>query len=50
VTIGLTGKDGGLMTGHCKKNIVVSSSITARIQETHILIGHILCELIEKGY
>jgi D-sedoheptulose 7-phosphate isomerase len=46
-TLGLSGKGGGQMTGLCDVNIVVPSAITARIQEMHILIGHILCKAID---
>ena len=46
--LGLTGKDGGKMAGCCDLNIVVPSEITARIQEMHILIGHILCKAVDE--
>ena len=46
-TIGLTGKGGGLMNECCDINIIVPSDITARIQEMHILIGHILCASVD---
>jgi len=46
-TVGLTGSGGGQMKGFCDCLITVDSKDTARIQETHILIGHIICELIE---
>ena len=46
-TIALLGKDGGLAEGHSDLAIVIPSVSTARIQEAHILIGHILCDLIE---
>jgi D-sedoheptulose 7-phosphate isomerase len=46
-TIGLSGKDGGKMKGICDVNIVVPSNTTARIQEMHILIGHILCKAVD---
>jgi D-sedoheptulose 7-phosphate isomerase len=46
-TIGLSGKDGGKMKGICDVNIVVPSNTTARIQEMHILIGHILCNAVD---
>ncbi|RYY35848.1 MAG: SIS domain-containing protein, partial [Sphingobacteriaceae bacterium] len=42
-TLGLSGRDGGKMNGICDLNIVVPADVTARIQEMHILIGHILC-------
>ncbi len=47
-TIALLGKDGGLCKGLADHALVVPSENTARIQESHILIGHILCELIEE--
>jgi len=48
-TIGLTGKDGGEVAGICNLALIVESDSTQRIQETHITIGHILCELIEDA-
>lgn len=47
ITIGLTGSNGGSMAELCDICIKVPSNNTARIQEVHILIGHILCEKIE---
>lgn len=47
-TVGLTGGAGGMLKELCDTSIVVPSSNTARIQEAHILIGHILCELVEE--
>jgi D-sedoheptulose 7-phosphate isomerase len=47
-TIGLTGETGGGMTALCDVCLHVPSSDTARIQEIHILIGHILCYLVEQ--
>ncbi len=46
-TIALTGNDGGSMAKVADFSLIVPSSSTPRIQETHILIGHILCELVE---
>ncbi len=46
--IGLTGAGGGKIADICDLSINVPSEDTARIQECHILIGHILCEKIEK--
>ena len=46
-TIGLGGKDGGMLAKIVDVAITVSSSSTARIQECHIAIGHLLCELVE---
>jgi D-sedoheptulose 7-phosphate isomerase len=47
-SIGLSGYDGGDMNQICDINLVVSSRDTARIQEMHIIIGHIICHLIEQ--
>jgi D-sedoheptulose 7-phosphate isomerase len=46
-TIGLTGRGGGALAQECEIALVVPSDVTARIQEAHIFIGHILCEQIE---
>ena len=48
-TIGLLGKGGGGASALVNQSIIVPSKSTARIQEMHILIGHILCDLIEEG-
>ena len=48
VIIGLSGKSGGAMRELCDVAICVPSEVTARIQEAHIMIGHILCEVIEN--
>ena len=47
VTVGLTGETGGKTNAAADHCICVPSRDTARIQESHILIGHILCEIIE---
>jgi len=49
-TIGLTGRDGGLMTDACELNIIVPSDDTPRIQEMHILIGHTICQAIDNAF
>lgn len=49
-TLGLSGRDGGKMTGLCDLNIIVPSNVTARIQEMHILIGHILCKAADDVF
>ena len=46
-TIGLTGATGGTMKDICDILITPASKNTPRIQESHILIGHIICELVE---
>lgn len=48
MTVALLGKDGGSCKGLADHVLVIPSDSTARIQEAHILIGHILCELIEQ--
>ncbi|HEY1578198.1 MAG TPA: D-sedoheptulose 7-phosphate isomerase [Terracidiphilus sp.] len=47
-TISLVGKDGGALARCVDLAITVSSTNTARVQECHIAIGHILCELVEN--
>lgn len=48
-TIGLTGKSGGKIRKLSDYLINVPSSDTPRIQESHILIGHIICEIVERS-
>ena len=48
ITAGFGGGDGGRMKDHTDHLIIVPSKVTARIQEMHILIGHMLCGAIEK--
>jgi|TARA_Y100000389_G_scaffold190193_1_gene214797 D-sedoheptulose 7-phosphate isomerase len=47
--ISLTGNDGGKLKSNSDININISSHNTQRIQEMHILIGHILCDLVEQS-
>ena len=47
-TVALVGRDGGKMAQMADFAIVVPSNATPRIQESHILIGHIICDIIEK--
>jgi len=49
ITIGMTGAGGGKMKALSNYLIEVPSNTTPRIQESHILIGHIICELVEKN-
>ena len=49
-TIGLSGNDGGAVKNHCDLSIVVPSTVTARIQEMHILIGHMICTFVDDEY
>jgi D-sedoheptulose 7-phosphate isomerase len=46
----LNWKRRGLISEYYKTNIIVPSSLTARIQKIHILIGHIFCEVIDNQY
>jgi D-sedoheptulose 7-phosphate isomerase len=48
-TIALAGRDGGKLADAVDLALVVEARSTQRIQETHITIGHILCELIEDA-
>ena len=48
LTVGFTGKEGGEMKDICDIMICVPSDDTPRIQEAHILVGHIVCQLIEE--
>jgi len=49
VTIGMTGISGGDMNDHCDFMVKIPSSNTPRIQESHILVGHIICQLVENN-
>ena len=49
VTVGLTGAAGGPMARLCRHLVRVPSNETARIQEIHILVGHILCQLVDES-
>lgn len=48
ITVGLTGETGGKMKALCDHLINVPSNDTPRIQECHITIGHIICQLVEE--
>ena len=48
-TIGLTGGDGGAMGELCDHLILVPADQTPRIQEGHILVAHVLCEIVESA-
>ncbi len=48
ITIGFTGATGGKMKTVCDYLINVPSTDTPRIQESHILLGHIICQLVEE--
>lgn len=49
-TLGLSGRNGGKMNGLCDLNIIIPSDVTARIQEIHILVGHILCKAVDEAF
>lgn len=49
ITVGFTGESGGKMKELCHFLINVPSADTPRIQESHIMIGHIICELVETA-
>jgi D-sedoheptulose 7-phosphate isomerase len=50
LTVGFTGISGGVMKGLSDYLINVPSIDTPRIQESHIMIGHIICQLVEENY
>jgi len=47
ITVGFTGESGGKMKDACDHLLNVPSADTPRIQESHIMVGHIICELVE---
>jgi D-sedoheptulose 7-phosphate isomerase len=49
ITIGWTGGSGGKLTPLVDHLFVVPSTVVARIQETHITLGHVLCELVDEA-
>ena len=49
ITVGITGETGGKMGSLCDFCFKVPSSDTPRIQECHIMIGHIICSIVEKN-
>ena len=50
VTIAFTGESGGAMKGFSDYLINIPSTNTPRIQEAHIMVGHIICEWVEQAY
>lgn len=50
VTVGFTGKEGGKMKGLSDFLINIPSNDTPRIQESHIMLGHIICQMVEELY
>ena len=49
-TIGFSGNNGGNFNSICDVNLIANSTDTPRIQELHILIGHIICHLIDQAF
>ena len=50
ITIGFTGESGGKIKSLCDHMINIPSTDTPRIQESHIMVGHIVCQLVEEKY
>ena len=50
ITVGFSGSGGGKMRDLCDYNIVIPSSVTMNIQESHLALEHILCMLVECFY
>jgi D-sedoheptulose 7-phosphate isomerase len=50
ITVGFTGLSGGTMKSLSDYLINIPSTDTPRIQESHIMIGHIICQLVEENY
>jgi len=49
-TIGFSGRGGGEFNNVCNVNIIIPATETARIQEMHILVGHVICQLIDLEF
>jgi len=49
LTVGLTGNGGGKMAAHCDHNLIIPSSTTMNIQESHLALEHILCMIVERS-
>lgn len=49
-TLGFSGNNGGEMNNYCTLNLIVPSNNTPRIQEMHILFGHILCHNVDNAF
>ena len=48
LSVGMSGAMGGKIKDLCQHNIIIPSLNTARVQEIHILVGHIFCQIIEE--
>lgn len=46
--VAMTGASGGQLKDHCDFLINIPSTVTPRIQECHIMVGHVICELVEE--
>jgi len=49
-TLGFSGKGGGKFNDNCDLNLIIPSDNTPRVQEMHILIGHIICQVIDNNF
>ena len=49
IVLGFSGSTGGKMAAFCNHILLVPSNDTARIQEAHIMVGHIVCDIIERS-
>jgi len=47
-TVGLTGNDGGELAKVTDIAVIVDSPVTPRIQEVHVTIGHVICEMVDR--
>jgi len=50
ITVGFTGESGGNLRALCNHLINIPSADTPRIQESHIMVGHIICQSVEEKY
>jgi D-sedoheptulose 7-phosphate isomerase len=50
IIVGFTGETGGKMKEYCDYLINIPSTDTPRIQECHITVGHIICQLVEEKF
>jgi len=48
ITVGFSGNNGGQMRSLCDHNIIIPSTVTANIQESHLALEHIFCMLVER--
>lgn len=48
ITVGLLGSKGGILAGICDYDVIIPSNNIQRIQEGHITVSHILCEIVER--